>query len=78
MSDSVYFTKKDLISVLENIDDDCRIGIRCCTPLSGNVLCFDLEVGITTDSAGEEVLYVSSDGLDEIILADVELLKEEM
>lgn len=76
MDDSVYFTKKDLISVLENIDDECRIGLRCGTPLSGNVLCFDLEVGITTDSDGEEVLYVSSDGLDEIIRADVGLLRD--
>ena len=53
-----FFTKKDLFSVLENVDDDSRVAI-----LSNGLLFFDLEYGIKFVD-GEEVLYIQSDDLD--------------
>ena len=59
------FTKKDLLNILENIDDDTPIGVKV-----NEFMAFDLEFGIadtTGDSDYDEILYVSSDLLDDLM-----------
>ena len=71
-----YFTKSDLISVLENMDDECRVCVRAWTPVGGDCLFFDLTVGVTmVDDV--EVVYIGSDDLDLSVRGDLELLKDE-
>lgn len=58
-----FFTKKDLISILENVEDDSKVALYS---ESKDVLFFDLELGVKMVD-GEEVLYISSDELDVLL-----------
>lgn len=72
-----YLSKKELIEKIKDCPDDARVCIRAHTPYSGDALYLDATIFVHEDEILGEKIILTSDGLNQTIEADTELIKEE-